>query len=177
MEISIQTPAHSADAPDKRLDRIMIDPITHLQLQITKREVGILSDAIMPPANDLIASSCDLVRAQAPPHHHEHLREFVGNRNRSTAPQSPLDYAFYPIGCVAVWPFSPIEDQDIDLIESIVPTRVLALCQHDDLLMADKHVGRIEELLVDPRLDAFTHLVLLEGHVTGQKRVSSALSP
>jgi sporulation protein YlmC with PRC-barrel domain len=56
------------------------------------------------------------------------------------------------------------------------PAGELALLRGAQVEATDGHVGRVDELLVDPEDDRITHLVLREGHLWGKKDVTIPVS-
>jgi sporulation protein YlmC with PRC-barrel domain len=57
-----------------------------------------------------------------------------------------------------------------------VPKGELPLQRHASIIAVDGHVGRLDELMIDPDTDRITHLVLRESHLWGPREVTIPVS-
>lgn len=80
-------------------------------------------------------------------------------------------------GAFFYWPYSvPESERYIQVEHERVPLGELAIQRGAQVEATDRHVGRVDEFLVDPSDERITHLIMREGHLWGQKDVSIPLS-
>lgn len=87
-----------------------------------------------------------------------------------------VDIPRYAGGAYSLAPYTYAESEILPVRRMVVPDGELALLRGARVEATDGHVGRVDELLMDPDDDRVTHLVLREGHLWGKRDVSIPVS-
>jgi sporulation protein YlmC with PRC-barrel domain len=106
----------------------------------------------------MIQLSCKLKRFQ----------EFDLYCEKELLPDTRVNPVYDYLGNAYVFPLN----KQIVVEHKSVPKGELPLVHHARIEALDGHLGRLDELLVDPETDRITHLVMTEGHLFGSRDVS-----
>ncbi len=75
-------------------------------------------------------------------------------------------------GYMYAWPYDFIpEERMVPVHDEVVPPGEVAIHKGSAVHAKDGHIGRVDELLVDPSTHKISHLVLRKGHLWGQRDV------
>jgi sporulation protein YlmC with PRC-barrel domain len=80
-------------------------------------------------------------------------------------------------GAYRLWPYAiPQRTEWVPVEHRRIPLGELAIKRGARVQATDGHVGRVDELLVDPKSEHISHLMMREGHLWGQRDVALPVS-
>lgn len=170
-----------------RLSRVIVNPVnrtlTHLVVEphhdpSAARLVPI--EIVDPDApGDALTLRCDRARFDA--FEHAQTEEFV------SAEDDPFGYGaentlwmpYFPLGGLPAAPMpgpgglaGPLHAEPAVVTRERVPLGDVQIRRHQSVHATDGDIGRVRGLVVDPRDDHVTHVLLEEGHLWGKKTVA-----
>lgn len=162
MDIPVHAEVKCSDGPCGRSDEVIVNPttqqVTHL---VVREEQGSYAERLVP---------VELVTQTSPGH--VSLNCSMEQLGRM---EPFVDHQYVPI-----WPtgsFAPLGEPGIVVLsQERVPQGETAIHRGAHVEAMDGHLGRVDELLIDPSSERITHLVLREGHLWGQKDVTIPVS-
>ncbi len=170
MDIPVNAEVHCVDGPCGHVTSVIVNPtnweITHLVVKEkrfphTERLVSI---------DEVVESTPHQVRLRCTTQELSAMDPFIETQFiQAEAPECTG-------GPCLMWPYVVPEDLTVRLETEHIPPGELAVHRGDHVEATDGRVGRIDEFLVDPANGHITHLVLREGHLSGQKDVTIPVS-
>jgi len=179
MDIPVGVEVHCTDGLCGRSTSVLINPVrkevTHLVVKETEwphTERVVPIEAVSETAPDviLLRSRRDQVHKMAPFVESEYITEEMPKLER------PLP-GYLGTGSYMLWPYTtPYESELVPVEHTKIPLGELAIRRGTEVRATDGRVGRVDELLVTPENDHFTHLVMREGHLWGRKDIAIPVS-
>jgi hypothetical protein len=167
VEIPIGADVHSMEGPYGRAVCIILDPVaekvTHL----------VVEDNEFPQTQRLVP--IDLVLVTSPQQINlmctgDQLKKMETFLEEEFIPSDPM------VGSVFIWPYSVPETDFITLEYEKLPLGEIAIRRGTHVHASDGLIGRVDELMIDRKDRQITYLVLREGHLWGQKDISTPVS-
>ena len=180
MDIPVGVDVHCADGLCGRSTYVLVDPasneVTHLVVkenEFPHEERIVPIETVSDTSSDVILLKCtrDGLAEMEPFIQTEYIREEMTDMEEYV----PLGYA--GIGPSMLWPITAPDRTHVVAVEhKRVPLGELAI-QHGAVVQArDGPAGRVDELIVDPKSEHITHLVMHEGHLWGKQRITIPVS-
>jgi uncharacterized protein YrrD len=179
MDIPVDVEVHCTDGLCGRSTYVLINPVrkevTHLVVKEAEwphAERVVPIDAVSETAPDVILlhGSRDQVHKMAPFAETEYIEEDMPTGERPVA-------GYMGTGSYMLWPYTtPYESELVPVEHKKIPLGEVAIKRGTGVEATDGRVGRVDELLVTPENDHFTHLVMREGHLWGQKDIAIPVS-
>jgi sporulation protein YlmC with PRC-barrel domain len=100
-----------------------------------------------------------------------HADSFVETRFVKVEVPKAMGYGL-GYGYAYAWPYEyTYADETIPVEDEVIPPGELAIHKDARVDASDGHIGKIDELLMDPITHKISHLVLRKGHLWGQRDV------
>jgi hypothetical protein len=173
MDIPMNVDVRCNDGPGGRSCAIILDPINEKATHIVVKEKR------FPYIQRLIP--LDLIKESTP--QHINLRCTVSQLAKAEPfvdtdflPADERDDLVEAEGPVYLWPYVVPESGFLAMEHEHIPLGELAFHRGARVEATDGHVGRIDELLIDPTNEKITHLVLRKGHLWGLRAITIPVS-
>lgn len=174
MDIPLDAAVHCTDGVGGKTLRVVLNPVRRAITHVVVRTEGLLGVHVMLPVDVITASAPDSVTVrlsraelgQLPAYEES---DYLIPPGMDGALNGPLVYG-YTGGGLVMWPFIPT-DGALAESHAALPPGELTLRRGDEVKATDGRVGRVDELLVDPKSYSISHLVLREGHLWGTRDV------
>jgi len=176
MDIPLHAQVVCTDGPGGKTSAVVLKPASEEVTHVVIRETRLLAESVIVPIDYISESTPEQV----------HLR-LARNELAAMPPFAETDlitpppgYSFataelgYPMGG-ALWPASLAID-DLPILPRTLPKGEVTLHQGDGVEATDGHVGRVDELLIDPQTNDITHLVMREGHLWDTREVTISVT-
>lgn len=172
MDIPLDAQVVCTDGPGGKTVAVVLNPSTEEVTHIVVSEPGFLGESMLVPLEYISESTPEQVHLRLSRRELAAQKPFV----ESDMVALPPSYTFatpgmgYPPGG-AYWS-AELATDDLPIIHASVPKGELTLHHGDSVEASDGHIGRIDELLIDPQTNEITHLVLREGHFWNKRDVT-----
>jgi sporulation protein YlmC with PRC-barrel domain len=172
MDIPLNAHVVCTDGSGGKTVAVVLNPSTEEVTHIVVSEPGFLGESVLVPLEYISESSPEQVRLRLSRKELAAQSPFV----ESDMIALPPSYTFatpglgYPPGG-AYWS-AELTNDDLPTLHASVPKGELTLQYGDSVEASDGHIGRIDELLIDPQTNEITHLVLREGHFWDKRDVT-----
>jgi sporulation protein YlmC with PRC-barrel domain len=174
MDIPLHAEVRCTDGAGGKTQQVVLNPVRRMVTHVVVRTEGFLGQRVMMPVDVITESAPDhvtvrLSRAelgQLPPYVET---DYVVPPAFEGELSGPFAYG-YTGGGMVMTPYIPSTLALTETKESL-PDGELSLRRGDEVEATDGRVGRVDELLVDPKSYTISHLVLREGHLWGARDV------
>jgi hypothetical protein len=168
MEIPVNADVQCADGQGGHSTFVIINPVARQITHLVVKEATFPFSERLVPLDRVAGATPRRIRLRCTRSELAGMKNFVEyDYLPGAAPHSGYEADEY-----WTWPYVLPEELLIALEEKCIPPGELAVHRGARVEAADRHVGRVEEFLVDPASGHITHLVVREGHVWGQKDVT-----
>ncbi|WP_344443746.1 hypothetical protein [Kitasatospora nipponensis] len=185
---AIGTEVHCKDEPYGELKRVVLDPVAH---RVTHLVVGgrhdtdrlvpveLVDEASSDSATVRLRCAGAAVRLLDPAEEQEYLPGT--SEHPGSAPEQLATVPYYSLGVgtvgmgsvgMAAPGLAPVEVAPSVTVHERVPTDEVQIRHGDRVEATDGEVGHVQGLVVDPRYQEVTHVLLQEGHLWGRKTVA-----
>jgi len=155
MDVPVNAQVECADGPCGHSVGVIVSPKNRQVTHLIVKPHGDLER--LTPVDQIIEASPTTIRLRSTKDELTRMDPFVEHEYVVLAPEAFM------------WAPAP---QIIPVPHLRVPQGELAIERGSRVEATDGQVGKVDELLVDPKDDHITHLVLREGHLWGQRDVT-----
>jgi sporulation protein YlmC with PRC-barrel domain len=179
MDIPVDVDVHCTDGLCGRSTYVLINPVRKKVTHLVVKEAGPSHIERVVPIEAVSKTAPDVILLQYSRDELTHMDPFIQREYIRDKMPDPDDA---PIGYVGpgpflLWPYVVPDQTTLVTVEhKQIPRGELAVRRGTQVEATDGHVGRVDELLVNPENDCITHLVMREGHLWGQKDVTIPVS-
>lgn len=170
--IPIEAQVECTDGPCGRSVAVIVHPI---QRRVTHVVVDDKTAQRLVPMDKVLETSSSSIRLRCSQAELAEMDSFVETHYiEAPQPVTPAAGMLYP---EYMAPLATVDEMDwVEVAEERVPLGELAIHRGASVEASDGPIGRVGELVVDPKGDEITHFVLQEGHLWGKKEVTLPLS-
>lgn len=170
MDIPIDAEVFCTDGYCGRSTRVILKPETEEVTHLVVKEKMSPHKEILIPVTAVMETTPDSINLRYTRDTTAHLQPFIETEYVKVEIPQPAGGANF------MMPYVYPRVETLAVKHEAIPADELEVRRGARVEATDGHVGRVDELLVDPENDHITHLVLREGHLWGQKDVSIPVS-
>jgi len=172
MDIPVRTEVQCSDGVCGRSTYVVIDPVKRQVTHLVVREGGLFGNEHLVPVEHVLQTSGGKIQVDCTKEGLAKMKPFL----RGDHLPGEVPYLIYEPSEYMTWPYV-IADAGMMLVEhDHVPAGELAVQRGTPVRATDGQVGRVDELMIDPKDDSITHLVVRAGHWWGQKDLTIPVS-
>ena len=175
MESPLQAQVECTDGVCGQSEYVLVNPVTEKVTHIVVKEDESPNTEYIVPVEMVSETMGDTIQLHCSKADVEKMEPFVRTTYiKEVVPDRVFGYAggMYGIGSYYYLPYvtpdktvyTPVESQQI-------PPGELAIRRGTKVEATDGHVGKVDELVIDPETGHITHVVMREGHLWGKKDV------
>jgi sporulation protein YlmC with PRC-barrel domain len=173
MDIPVKATVYCSDGLCGHVTRVILNPTTEQVTHLVVAERGLLGIEHVVPLDEVSESTPTTVHLRASAQDLTTFdsfveAEFVGGAD---------PYGAYGADEWLAWPYAEPEYAFMPVLEKEnIPPGELTVRRGTPVEASDGRIGRVDELLTDPKSGKITHLVLRQGHLWGQKDVTISVN-
>jgi sporulation protein YlmC with PRC-barrel domain len=152
------------------ISNLILNPVTDTVTHIVVKSIRAPHQEYVVPVRDIVKSSANCIHLPFSSGQLENRQHFIETHFLK------VEIPTYPTGSYMVLPFVVPETKVVSKEQMHIPPGELAIHRGTQVNALERHVGQVDEFLVDANSGHITHLILREGHLWGKKDVVIPLS-
>jgi sporulation protein YlmC with PRC-barrel domain len=152
------------------ISNLILNPVTDKVTHVVVKSTKAPHQEFVMPVRDIVKSSVNCIHFSFPSEELENKQHFI------ETDYLQVELPNYISGAYRVLPFVIPEKKVVTKEHVHIPPGELAIHRGAQVNALDRHVGQVDEFLIDASSGQITHLILREGHLWGKKDVVIPLS-
>jgi uncharacterized protein YrrD len=152
-----------------RITHVVLKPETHEVTHIVVQETGVFNPPRVVPISLVDESTPEVVRLRCSP---DELGSFPSFTETEFVETEMPGYVNGPYSMPTYYPAV----QPYEIEHEMIPQGELALRRGARVVATDGQIGHVDGVLVDPKTEDITHLVLREGHLWAARDIAIPVS-
>lgn len=169
MDIPLHADVDCSDGPGGQTTAVIVDPHTNKLTDIVVRESGLIGVEYIVPVELVAQSDASHVVLSCTRAKLAEQQTFIAYQYQPIPDEVPLAY----LGPTVYQPYSLLDQEmNVPVGHESTPFGELALHRGATVRAADGRVGHVDDLSIDQRTHAISHIILREGHLWGAKDIA-----
>jgi uncharacterized protein YrrD len=153
-----------------QISDVILNPVSDKVTHIVVKSNKVPHKEYVVPVQEIVESNANCIHLLCSAEKLENMQHFI------ETDYLRVEVPTYISGSYRVLPFVVPETKVVTKEHEHIPPGELAIHRGAQVNALDRHVGQVDEFLVDPTSGHITHLILREGHLWGKKDIVIPLS-